>query len=80
MTTRYYLNKTLIVEAIDANHLSQDGFAAEIGLSRSHWSQVLNGRLPATPKVRRALLNSSVLAGIPESELWHVEAALKDAA
>lgn len=72
MTSRYYLRKTRIVAAIDASHLCQAGFAEEIGLSRSHWSQVLNGHRAATPRVRRALLGHPVLADIPEDELWDV--------
>lgn len=72
MTPTYYLRKSRIVTAIDASHLCQAGFAAEIGLSRSHWSQVLNRRRSATPRVRRALLGHVVLRGIPESELWDV--------
>ena len=72
MTPRYYLRKTRIVAAIDASHLCQAGFAEEIGLSRSHWSQVLNRHRAATPRIRRALLGHPVLQGIPEDELWDV--------
>jgi antitoxin component HigA of HigAB toxin-antitoxin module len=80
MTPRYYLQKGRIVAAIDASHLCQAGFAAEIGLSRSHWSQVLNRHRAATPRVRRALLHHAVLQGIPESELWDVVADYAEAA
>jgi len=75
MTPRYYLRKARIVAAIDQSHLSQAGFAEEIGLSRAHWSQVLNRHRAATPRVRRALVRHPVLAGIPEDELWDVEDA-----
>ena len=80
MTSRYYLRKARLVAAIDQSHLSQAGFAEEIGLSRAHWSQVLNRHRAATPRVRRALLGHAVLRGIPEGELWdvvvdHAEAA-----
>jgi hypothetical protein len=71
-TPRYYLNKERIVAAIDASHLCQAGFASEIGLSRCHWSQVLNRHRAATPRIRRALLGHIVLQGIPEAELWDV--------
>lgn len=70
MTHRYYLKRDRIVAAIDASHLCQAGFAAELGLSRSHWSQILNRRHAVTPRVRRALLGHAVLRGIPEDELW----------
>ncbi len=72
MTRRYYLKKDRIVAAVDASHLCQAGFAEEIGLSRSHWSQVLNRHRAATPRVRRALLAHPVLRGVPEDELWDV--------
>lgn len=72
LTPRYYLRKNRIVAAIDASHLCQAGFAEEIGLSRSHWSQVLNRHRAATPRIRRALLGHPVLQGIPEDELWDV--------
>ena len=80
VTPRYYLRKTRIVAAIDASHLCQAGFAEEIGLSRSHWSQVLNRHRAATPRVRRALLGHPVLQGIPEDELWDVVVDLAEAA
>lgn len=80
MTPRYYLRKKRIVAAIDASHLSQAGFAEEIGLSRSHWSQVLNGHRSATPRVRRALLDHAVLQGVPEDELWDVVVEHSEAA
>jgi antitoxin component HigA of HigAB toxin-antitoxin module len=79
-TPRYYLKKARIVAAIDQSHLSQAGFAEEIGLSRSHWSQVLNRRRAATPRVRRALLGHKVLRGVPEDELWDVVVAPAQAA
>lgn len=80
MTPRYYLRKDRIVAAIDASHLCQAGFAEEIGLSRSHWSQVLNRHRAATPRVRRALLRHAVLRGIPEDELWDVVSDRAEAA
>lgn len=72
MTRRYYLKKDRIIAAIDARHLCQAGFAADLGLSRSHWSQVLNGHRSATPRVRRALVNHPVLRDLAEDELWDV--------
>lgn len=72
MTRRYYLKKEPIVAAIDATHLCQAGFAADLGLSRSHWSQVLNRHRAATPRIRRALVNHPVLRDLPEDELWDV--------
>ena len=80
MTPRYYLRKDRIVAAIDQSHLCQAGFAEEIGLSRSHWSQVLNRHRAATPRIRRALLAHPVLRGVAEAELWDVVADHAEAA
>lgn len=73
MLPRYYLHKEPIVAAIDEHHLCQEGFATEIGLSRSHWSQILNGHRHATPRVRRALQEHPITGELPEASLWRVE-------
>jgi hypothetical protein len=80
MLPEYYLKKTRIVVAVATSHLSQAGFAEELGLCRSHWSQVLNGHRAATPRIRRALLAHPVLEGVPERELWDIVPAESRAA
>lgn len=73
MLPRYFLIKTNIVRAVDAHHLCQEAFAGEIGMSRSHWSQILNGHRPATARVRRALQEHPITRNMHEDELWQVE-------
>jgi len=69
-SNRYWLNQASVRELVDNCHLTQLEFAALLGVSRTYWSQIANGRRALTPKVRRALLR--VLPG-DESRLWRVE-------
>ncbi len=69
---RFFLRADRIAAVIFQHHLSQDGFASEIGVSRQHWSLLFNRRRPLSAKVCRALLANPRLAGIPESELFEV--------
>jgi hypothetical protein len=72
---RYFLRRVRVGAVFDQHHLSHEGFASEVGVSRQHWSSLYNGRRPLSPKVRRALLANPRLAGIPEGELFEVVAA-----
>ena len=65
-----FLRRERIVVALDAHHVSHTEFARSVRLSRSHWSQLLNGHRPVTARVRRVLLRHPCLRGIPEDELW----------
>ena len=67
---RYWLNQASVRELVDNRHLTQLEFAALLGVSRTYWSQIANGRRALTPKVRRALL--IVFPG-DEGRLWRVE-------
>ena len=66
----YVLVKDPIAVALDAHHLTHADFARQLGISRSHWSQLLNGHRRATARVRRALLRQPCLRGISEDALW----------
>lgn len=66
----FMLKPDAIAATIRRHHLCQEGFAQTIGLSRSHWSQVFNRRKPASPRIRRMLLNCPLLQGVPEQDLW----------
>ena len=72
---RYFLRRDRVGALIDQHHLSHEGFAAELGVSRQHWSILYNGRRPVSPKLRRALLASPRLVGVAEAELFEVVAA-----
>ncbi|TVQ88492.1 MAG: hypothetical protein EA397_17000 [Deltaproteobacteria bacterium] len=77
---QYLLKKKIISDVVNRHHLSQAGFASELGLTRSHWSKVLNRRLSASPRVRRALLDHPALSGLREEELWDIVPAHDQAA
>ena len=47
--------------------LSVLGLARSLGLSHSHASRVLNGRVPASPRFRQAVAE---LLGLPEQDLF----------
>ena len=66
----YILVKEPIEVALDAHHLTHADFARQLGISRSHWSQLLNGHRPVMARVRRALLRQPCLRGIGEEALW----------
>ena len=72
---RFLLRPERIGAAIDQHHLSHDAFAAEIGVSRQHWSSLYNRHRALSPKVRWSILANTRLAGIPEAELFEVVAA-----
>jgi transcriptional regulator with XRE-family HTH domain len=74
----YVLVKEPIVIALDAHHLTHADFARQLGISRSHWSQLFNGHRRATPRVRRALLRHPCLRGISEDALWERITALPE--
>lgn len=69
---RYLLRQERLALIIAQHHLCQEGFAAELELSRQYWSELWNRHRPLSPKIRRALLQNERLKGIAESELWDV--------
>jgi transcriptional regulator with XRE-family HTH domain len=69
---RYWLRSDTLQDVLDREHLSHLRFADHIGLSRSYWSQLVNRKRPLSPDVRRDLLASRYLRGIPHEQLWDV--------
>jgi predicted permease len=54
-----------------ASNLTQNHWAMKLGISRGHWSDIVNGRHPyPSPKTRQRLLE---VAGVPLDELFEVE-------
>lgn len=76
MTSRYFLRSDRVRELADERHLTLSEVAVRLGVSRAHWSQLLNGHRPLTPTTRRLILDSALFAGVPESELWERVAPL----
>lgn len=69
---RYVLRGAFVTERLDEAHRTHAAFAAEFDLSRSYWSQVVNGHRDLSPDVRRAILDHPLFAGVPESDVWDV--------
>ena len=65
----YFLIPTSVDLALETHHLQHADIAAQLGISRSYWSQLVNGR-KLSPKVRRALREHPVLSGLAEDALW----------
>ena len=51
-------------------HRTHRWAARHLGLSRSYWSQLVNGRRPLSPMVRQLLLSSDFFGALTEDELW----------
>lgn len=69
-TPSFYLNGPFFRQLIDQLLLAHDDFAEELGVSRSHWSTILNGHQPLSKRMRKKLLESPCLQGIPVDNLW----------
>ena len=74
---RYLLRPGVVAERLDAHHLRQKDLAADMGLSRAYLSTLVQGHLPLSPRVRRALLAHPAFAGVAEAELWEVQPPLR---
>ena len=66
----FYLRTEWWRAFLDRKHLSQRAFAEKLGVSRSHWSQLLNRRRSLSVGMRRRLLGMRLLRGVAEGEMW----------
>ncbi|MEP6833595.1 MAG: ADOP family duplicated permease [Gemmatimonas sp.] len=70
---RIRLKQKRLLEILSSSPLSQNHWAIKLGLSRGHWSDIVNGNHPyPSAKTRARLLDAFV---IPFEELFEVEAA-----
>lgn len=68
----YYLNAPFFRHLLDRVWiLAHDDFAEELGVSRSHFSVILNGHLPLSKRMRKKLLENPRLQGVSQSDLWY---------
>jgi transcriptional regulator with XRE-family HTH domain len=56
----------------DANR-THSAFAAQLGIAKSTWSQLVNGKRGVTPQMQARLRNHPLLKGRPETALWEPE-------
>ena len=69
---RYLLRTAFVAGRLGAAHKAHKELAAELGLSRAYFSQLVNRHRHLTPRVRRALLDYPLFAGVAERDLWDV--------
>jgi len=68
---RVKLKRQRLLEALSQSSLTQNHWAMKLGLSRGHFSEVVNGKHPyVSPRTREKLLEG---LGIPFDELFEVE-------
>ena len=70
---RVRLQRERLLDHLARSGISQNHWALRIGLSRGHWSDLVNGKHPyPSPRTRRLMLEA---LGLPFEELFEVEAA-----
>ena len=68
---RIRLKKETLLNLIAARNLSQNHWAMKIGLSRGHWSDIVNGKHPyPSAKTRQRMLD---VFQVPFDELFELE-------
>src|ERR1043166_7846692 len=71
---RVRLNQQRLLAVLAQSPLSQNHWALKLGLSKGHWSEIVNGRHPhPSPKTRERMLGE---LGIPFGELFQIEAGI----
>src|SRR5678809_469625 len=69
---RVRLNQQRLLAFLAQSRLSQNHWALKLGLSRGHWSEIVNGKHPyPSPKTRERMLE---VLGLPFDDLFEVEA------
>jgi predicted permease len=68
---RVRLNQQRLLAHLAQSRLSQNHWALKLGISRGHWSEIVNGKHPyPSPKTRERMLE---VLGLPFDELFEVE-------
>ncbi len=71
---RVRLNQQKLLAVLAQSPLSQNHWAIKLGLSKGHWSEIVNGKHPfPSPKTRARMLE---VLKIPFVELFHIEAGV----
>ncbi|MEW5916979.1 MAG: helix-turn-helix transcriptional regulator, partial [Gemmatimonadota bacterium] len=71
---RLRLKQQRLVELLSASPLSQNHWALKVGLSRGHWSEIVNGKHPYPSAKTRALILDAMK--VPLEELFDVEVGI----
>ena len=68
---RVRLSQQRLLAFLAQSPLSQNHWALKLGLSRGHWSDIVNGKHPyPSPKTRTRMLE---VLGLPLEELFEIE-------
>jgi len=71
---RVRLNQQRLVDFLAQSRLSQNHWALKLGISRGHWSEIVNGKHPyPSPKTRERMLE---VLGLRFDELFEVETGM----
>ena len=71
---RVRLNQQRLVAFLAESRLSQNHWALKLGLSRGHWSEIVNGKhLYPSPKTRERMIE---VLGLPFAELFEIETGI----
>ncbi|HEV8355242.1 MAG TPA: ADOP family duplicated permease [Gemmatimonadales bacterium] len=71
---RVRLNQQRLLAFLAQSPLSQNHWAIKLGLSRGHWSEIVNGKHPyPSPKTRERMLE---VLGLPFDELFEIETGI----
>ena len=69
---RVRLNRERLLAFLAQSRLSQNHWAIKLGLSRGHWSEIVNGKHPyPSPKTRERMVE---VLRLPFAELFEIEA------
>ncbi len=67
---RFFLRTENLQRILDERDHSHVELAQDVGVTPSYWSQIFHRRRLVSPKMRRALLASPILAGVAREELF----------
>src|SRR5262245_47377464 len=71
---RVRLNHQKLLDFLARSPLSQNHWAIKVGLSRGHWSEIVNGKHPyPSPKTRDRILE---VLGIPFESMFEIETGM----
>jgi predicted permease len=71
---RVRLSQQRLLAFLAQSRLSQNHWALKLGLSRGHWSEIVNGKHPyPSPKTRERMLE---VLGLPFDELFEIETGI----
>ncbi|HJU73981.1 MAG TPA: ADOP family duplicated permease [Gemmatimonadaceae bacterium] len=71
---RLRLKQQRLIELLGASSLSQNHWALKVGLSRGHWSEIVNGKHPYPSAKTRVLILDALQ--VPLEELFDVEVGI----